>query len=404
MWLLVDSMKNHHYQWKGINSAGKIISGSLSASCVAMAKIQLHHQGIRCTKVGKKRLSVLQKIKQAELTLFLSQLASMLKVGIPLIQSLAVIGNNQTNLHLKNLVFKLKHEIENGFSLSEVFLQHESHFNELIGQLIAVGEKSGKLDLILEQIVQYKEKNDLLKKKVGKILIYPLVVLIFTGLITGGLLVFVIPQFAQLFASFGAELPLLTRMIFKLADFIGNYWLFFFSLFIFCLYGFVICKKQFAKFAFAVDRILLRFPFFGKILEKSIIARFTRTLAITFAAGMPLCEALKAVESVAVNLVYSQATVKISEELAAGQSMQVALKNASLFPPFVLQLVAIGEETGELEMMLTKIAGFYEDEINSLTDSLTNLLEPIMITLLGLIVGSLVIAMYLPIFKLGSVL
>lgn len=395
-------MNNHLYHWKGINRSGKSVSGSLITSCMAMVKMELHHQGITRVRISKNRTIFQQKIKQSSLTLFFRQLATMLKVGIPLIQSLEIISNNQANISLKNLIQHIKNDIEKGFSLSEVFHKHTRYFNDLIRNLITIGEKSGKLDLILDKIANYKEKNELLKKRLRKILVYPSLVLILTCLITTALLLFVVPQFASLFASFGAELPLLTRLIIRLSHFIANYWLFFLSVFLASIYGILFCKNRLTRLALALDDILLKLPVLGTVFQKSILARFSRTLAITFSAGLPLVEALKLVETVTGNLVYAQATTQIREELSKGQQMQIALKNTCLFPDMVIQLVAIGEESGELEFMLTKIADFYEEEVNCVTDTLTNLLEPIIITFLGVMIGSVVLAMYLPIFKLGS--
>jgi type IV pilus assembly protein PilC len=399
----MDKNKNLYY-WKGIKRTGEKIHGITETSSLAMVKTELSKQGIISKKIWKKRKTPFaKKITPANISFFSRQLALMIKAGIPLIETFNILANSQTNLLMKHLILEIKKAVETGLTFSEALKKHPLLFSELICNLVAAGEKSGKLEMMLDKVASYKEKSATIKKKIKKALVYPLAILLIACLVTLGLLGFVVPQFASLFASFGAELPALTRMIINLSNLVKTYWLIIFFFFCGLAYGYVVSRKYCRWFREAIDKILLKLPILGSVVVKTIIARFAQTLAITFAAGLPLVDALKAVAGVTGNSIYAKATAKIIENVSSGQQLHFAMNKTQLFPNMVIQMIAIGEESGTLEFMLIKVADFYEEEINNAVDTLNNLLEPIIMALLGVLVGCLVIAMYLPIFKLGSV-
>lgn len=395
------------YQWEGVSQSGEKLNGVIDAQSPAIAKIELRKQGIITRKITKKRKPLLglksKKIKQADITVFSRQLATMIEAGIPLIQSFDIVSKGQTNERMKDLIETLKKDVESGLMLAEALRKHPVFFNELFCNLVDAGEKSGSLDIMLDKVATYKEKIESIKKKIKKALTYPMAVIAVAFLVTAGLLIFVVPQFETLFEGFGADLPALTRMVIDLSEFFQAYWYLIFGALIAAVYGFIQAKRRSPRFAHMVDRSLLKIPIVGTILQKATIARFTRTLSITFAAGLPLVEALKAVAGSTGNIIYAEATEKIREEVSSGQQMQVAMEHTHLFPNMVVQMVAIGEESGALEQMLTKVADFFEEEVDNAVDALSSLIEPLIMVVLGVLVGGLVVAMYLPIFKLGSV-
>jgi type IV pilus assembly protein PilC len=399
---MMEKNKNLYY-WEGIKRSGEKIHGLIETSSSAMVKTELGKQGIIWKKIWKKRMTVFTKITPIDIIHFCRQIALMLKAGIPLIQAFDIVAYSQTNLLMKYLIAEIKKAVETGLTFSEALNKHPQLFSDLICNLVAAGEKSGKLEIMLDMVANYKEKIATIKKKIIKALTYPLVVLLIACLVSLGLLTFVVPQFAALFNSFGAELPALTRMIIYLSDLLKIYWLIIFLFFSGLSYSYVIARKHWRWFREAIDKIQLKLPLLGPVVVKAIIVRFAQTLAITFAAGLPLVDALKTVAGVTGNKVYVKASADIIENVSTGQQLHFALKNTQLFPNMVIQMIAIGEESGTLEFMLIKVANFYEEEINNAVDTLNNLLEPIIMTLLGVLVGGLVIAMYLPIFKLGSV-
>lgn len=396
-----------NYQWQGVNQSGDKISGEIDAQSVAVAKIELRKQGVIARKITKKRASLFggrqRKIKQADITIFSRQMATMIESGIPLVQSFDIVAKGQTNKRMQELIEAVKKDVESGLTLSESLGKHPAYFNELYCNLVDAGEKSGSLDVMLDKVASYKEKVETIKKKIKKALTYPMAVMAVAFLVTAGLLIFVVPQFESLFEGFGADLPALTRGVITMSEIFQAYWYLIFGVLGALIYAFIYARKHSMRFAHTVDRYLLKLPVVGSILEKAAIARFARTLSITFAAGLPLVDALKSVAGATGNILYSEATDSIREEVSNGQQMQLAMQQTNLFPNMVVQMVAIGEESGALEKMLSKVASFYEEEVDNAVDSLSSLLEPIIMAILGVLVGGLVVAMYLPIFKLGSV-
>jgi type IV pilus assembly protein PilC len=330
-------------------------------------------------------------------------MATMIQAGIPLIQSFDIVANGQTNNKMKDLIIAIKKEVESGSNLADALKQHPLFFNDLFCNLVDAGEKSGSLDIMLDKVATYNEKIETIKKKIKKALTYPMAVLAIAFLVTALLLIFVVPQFESLFKGFGADLPSLTRGVINMSKFFEDYWYLIFGSVSGVIYAFIRAKKQSAKFAHSIDRLMLKTPVIGSILEQASIARFTRTLSITFAAGLPLIDALKSVAGATGNILYSEATRTIGEEVSTGTQLHLAMKNTKLFPNMVIQMIAIGEESGKLEQMLSKVADVFEENVDNAVDSLSSLLEPIIMSILGVLVGGLVIAMYLPIFKLGSV-
>ncbi|MGQ3887735.1 type II secretion system F family protein [Legionella sp. CNM-1927-20] len=395
------------YRWEGINRSGQKVSGFIESNSIAIAKAALRKQGIITNKVIKKRKSLFdkknRKITTADITAFTRQLATMINAGIPLIQSFDIIARGQTNQKVKTLIEEIKKDVESGLTLTEALKKHPKYFNELYYNLVDAGEKSGSLDIMLGKIATYKEKIEKIKKKIKKALTYPIAVLVIAFLVTAALLIFVVPQFESLFKGFGADLPALTRGVISLSEFFQAYWYIIFGVIGISIYAFIRAKNTSAHFAHTIDRLMLKFPIIGPILQKAAIARFARTLSITFAAGLPLVDALRVVAGATGNIIYAQATDKIREEVSNGQQIRIAMENTHLFPSMVVQMIAIGEESGALEQMLAKVADFYEEEVDNAVDSLSSLIEPLIMSILGILVGGLVVAMYLPIFKLGSV-
>ncbi|KTD21727.1 type II secretion system F family protein [Legionella londiniensis] len=396
-----------NYQWEGINQSGEKLQGVIEAKSVAIAKNELRKQGIITRKIIKKRKKFFdrknRKIKQADITVFSRQLATMIEAGIPLVQAFDIVAKGQSNERMKKLVEEIKKDVESGLTFAEALTKHPAYFNELFCNLVDAGEKSGSLDIMLDKVATYKEKIETIKKKIKKALTYPLAVIVIAFLVTAGLLIFVVPQFESLFEGFGADLPALTRGVISLSEFFQAYWYIIFGAAGAGVYAFIYFRNHSPAFAHNIDRYLLRLPVVGSILQKAAIARFSRTLSITFAAGLPLVEALKSVSGATGNYLYAEATNKIRDEVSSGQQLQLAMERTQLFPNMVVQMVAIGEESGALEQMLTKVADFFEEEVDNAVDSLSSLLEPMIMAILGVLVGGLVVAMYLPIFKLGSV-
>ncbi|VEB36039.1 pilus assembly protein PilC [Legionella sainthelensi] len=394
------------FHYTGINKASQKINGDIEARSIALAKVELRRQGITISKIVKKRAPFLKrksrKVKSSDITVFSRQLATMIESGIPLVQSFDIVAKGQTNKRLKELIEQIKHDVETGLTLCEALKKHPSHFNDLFCNLVDAGEKSGSLDIMLNKIATYKEKIETIKKKIKKALTYPIAVIVVAIIVTAGLLIFVVPQFEALFKGFGADLPMMTKAVVNLSNFFQSYWYLIFGSLIGAVYAFIYAVKHSSQFAQNVDKTLLKIPVIGSIIEKAAIARFARTLSITFAAGLPLVEALKSVAGATGNIIFSNATNKIRDEVSTGQQMNKAMENTHLFPNMVIQMVAIGEESGALERMLSKVADFYEEDVDNAVDSLSSLLEPIIMTILGVLVGGLVVSMYLPIFKLGA--
>lgn len=395
------------YVWSGVNKRGEKVTGNMEARSIAIVKADLRKQGIIAKKVGKKREPLFskksRKITSQDIAVFTRQMSTMMESGIPLVQSFDIVAKGQDNEKLTKLIQSVKTSVESGLTLAESLKKHPEYFNDLYCNLVDAGEQSGALETMLDNLASYKEKVESIKKKIKKALFYPIAVLIIAFLVSAALLIFVVPQFEDLFKGFGADLPALTRAVIDMSEFFQAYWYIIFSALAGSIWAFVYFKTHSQKFAYTLDKISLKLPIIGNILQKAAIARFARTLSITFAAGMPLVDALKSVSGATGNILYSNATKKIRDEVSTGQQMQVAMKGTDLFPNMVIQMVAIGEESGALEKMLLKVADFYEEEVDTAVDSLSSLLEPLIMAVLGVMVGGLVVAMYMPIFKLGAV-
>lgn len=395
------------YQWEGLNRSGEATGGVIEAVNLANAKAELRKQGFVPKKIKKKRKSLFnrtnRRISSVDITVFTRQFATMLNAGIPVVQAFDIVAKGYTNERMQELIQQIKKDVNTGSTLAEALKKHPNYFNELYCNLVDAGEKSGSLDVMLSKIAAYKERTESIKKKVKKALTYPAAVLIVAILVTAGMLIFVVPQFESLFKGFGAQLPAMTRMVIHLSKLAQSYWFIAFGLVGGIVYSFIYAKKNSPDFALKVDKFLLKIPIIGKILKNAAIARFARTLAITFAAGLPLVDALKSVSGSTGNLLFAKATTKVRDDVSIGHSLQAALNSTDIFPQMMIQMVAIGEESGALEQMLAKSADFYEEEVDAAVDSLSSLLEPFIMCILGVLVGGLVIAMYLPIFKLGSV-
>ncbi|MCW8407466.1 type II secretion system F family protein [Legionella sp. PATHC035] len=394
------------FHYTGVNKAAQKINGDIDARSLALAKVELRRQGIIVSKIAKKRAPFFnfksKKIKSGDITVFSRQLATMIESGIPLVQAFDIVAKGQSNKRLKELIENIKHDVETGLTLSEALMKHPAHFNELFCNLVEAGEKSGSLDIMLDKVATYKEKIETIKKKIKKALTYPMAVMVVALIVTTGLLIFVVPQFESLFKGFGADLPAMTQAVVSMSKFFQSFWYLIFGALGGGIYAFIYAQKHSPQFAQNIDRTLLKLPVIGPIIEKAAIARFSRTLSITFAAGLPLVEALKSVAGATGNIIFAKATDQIREEVSTGQQMNKAMENTQLFPNMVIQMVAIGEESGALEKMLSKVADFFEEDVDNAVDSLSSLLEPVIMVVLGVLVGGLVVAMYLPIFKLGS--
>lgn len=395
------------FTWKGVNRRGEVAQGIQEGKSVAVIKAELRKQGIITKSVVKKRESLFskssKKINSQDITIFSRQLATMMQAGIPIISSFDIVAKGQTNDNMKKLIESIKNSVEAGDTLADSLKKHPQHFNPLFCNLIDAGEKSGSLETMLNNIASYQEKTESIKKKIKKALFYPVAVLVIAALVSAGLLIYVVPQFESVFAGFGADLPAVTRFVIDLSEFMQSYWYIIFGGVGGAVYAFGYFKKTSKPFAHALDRLSLKMPVLGVILENAAIARFSRTLSITFAAGMPLVDALDCVAGATGNILFEIATKKVKDEVSTGQQMQIAMRASGLFPTMVIQMIAIGEESGNLETMLNKVADFYEEEVDNAVDGLSSLLEPIIMAILGVLVGGLVIAMYMPIFKLGTV-
>lgn len=400
-------VKKISFKYQGINQSGKIIKGEIETFNKVLAKVYLKKQGLNVKKIYQKRsvFSFLNNktIKKQDICLFSRQLSTLIDSGVPIVQTFDIIAKNQNNIRFQSLIFQIKNGIESGLTLSEAFQKHPKYFDKLYCNLINAGEKSGCLDLILNKIATYQEKIECLKKKIKHALTYPCIISVIALLITTGLLRFVVPQFESLFTMFGAELPGITKFILILSAWIKTYASILTILLILVFVSWYYFKNQYTHLMRYQDKILLNVPIIGILVNKTAIANFSRTFAITFAAGLPLVETLKLVASIS-NSVFEEATNTIKDDISTGLPLHVALSNSQLFPNIVIQLVTIGEETGTLEKMFNKIADIYEEDVDNAINSLSSLLEPIIMTLLGFLIGGLVIAMYLPMFQLGSII
>ena len=394
------------FLYEGTNRGGSKVKGEIFALSDAMAKNELRKQGINPLKVKKKPKSLFggaAKITPADISIFARQMATMMSAGVPLVQSFEIIGQGSDNQSMQKLIMGIKHEVEGGVTLAEALTKEPLYFDPLFINLVNAGEQSGALETMLDKLATYKEKVEALKAKVKKALFYPIAVLVVAFVVTVILLVFVVPQFEELFDSFGADLPALTRVVIDLSKFMQAWWWLIALGIAGSVYLFIRIKKTSPKLQEAMDRLALKAPVVGEIATKSAIARFSRTLETMSAAGVPLVEAMDSVAGATGNIIYERASLKIKDEVSQGTQLQTSMRNTGLFPNMAIQMVSIGEEAGSLDDMLAKVADFYEAEVDNAVDALTSLLEPIIMSVLGVLVGGLIVAMYLPIFKLGSV-
>ena len=395
------------FAWEGMDKKGTRVKGELRSPSVALAKAELRRQGINPLKVGKKAISLFghskKKIVAKDIAIFSRQMATMMSSGVPLVQSFEIIGRGHDNPAMQELILAIKSEVEAGNSLADSLAKHPLYFDSLYCNLVNAGEQAGILESLLHKIAIYKEKMEAIKGKIKKAMFYPTAVIIAAFIVTAILMIFVVPQFETIFQNFGADLPALTKLVIKMSEFFQSYWWLMGAIIIGAGWFTINLKKRSKKFNVFLDRISLKLPIIGNIVNKATIARFARTLATMFAAGVPLVEALATVSGAAGNVVYGTAILKMRDEVATGIALNVAMRQANLFPHMVNQMVAIGEEAGSLDAMLSKVADFYEEEVDNLVDGLSSLLEPIIMAVLGVLIGGLVVAMYLPIFKMGQV-
>ncbi|KPW40752.1 MULTISPECIES: type II secretion system F family protein [Pseudomonas syringae group] len=394
------------YTWEGVDKKGTKTSGELSGHNLALVKAQLRKQGINPTKVRKKSVSIFgkgKKIKPLDIAFFSRQMATMMKAGVPLLQSFDIIGEGAENPNMRALVGSLKQEVSAGNSFATALRQKPEYFDDLFCNLVDAGEQAGALESLLDRVASYKEKTEKLKAKIKKAMTYPAAVLIVAIIVSGILLIKVVPQFQSVFASFGADLPAFTLMVIGLSDVVQRWWLAIVGVFFASFFLLKRAYKQSQKFRDNLDRLLLKLPIIGPLIFKSSVARYARTLATTFSAGVPLVEALDSVAGATGNVVFKNAVNKVKQDVSTGMQLNFSMRSTGVFPSLAIQMTAIGEESGALDAMLDKVATYYEDEVDNMVDSLTSLMEPMIMAILGVIVGGLVIAMYLPIFKLGNV-
>jgi type IV pilus assembly protein PilC len=396
--------KDVQFLWEGTDKRGKKVRGKSLAANEASLRADLRRQGVAPTRVKTQNnaLRAGGKVNALDIAIFSRQLATMLGSGIPLVQAFEIIGNGNEKPSMQKLVLDIKASVEGGSTLHESLGKHPLYFDDLFVNLVEAGEQAGALETLLDKIATYKEKTEALKKKIKKALFYPTAVLFVAVIVTVILLIFVIPQFESLFKGFGADLPAFTQMVINMSRFMQHYGLFVGAVAGGAGYSFIYFKKRSKNMRRTLDRMMLKFPIIGPILVKAAIARFARTLATMFAAGVPLVEAMESVAGATGNIVYEEATLRMKDEVATGQRLQRAMENTGLFPNMVVQMIAVGEESGSLDTMSSKVAEFYEAEVDNAVDGMSSLLEPLIMAILGVLVGGMVIAMYLPIFKLGA--
>lgn len=394
------------YIYKGIDKRGNKVEGELTSATGALAKAQLLKQGIRAKSVKKKPKPLFggggKKIKPLDIAVFTRQMATMMKAGVPLVQSFDIVAGGSENKNLQDLIYAIKEDVAAGGGFAASLAKHPKYFDDLFCNLVESGEQSGALETMLDRIATYKEKTEILKAKIKKALTYPIAVIVVAIVVTGILLVKVVPQFAETFSSFGADLPAFTLFVLHLSELAQEYW----WMVLIGIGGFVMVygklKEKSPAFRAYIDRLSLKIPIVGDIVYQSICARFARTLSTTFAAGVPLIEALESVAGATGNSLYEEAILKIKEEVSTGTQLNYAMVQSNKFPGLLVQMTTIGEESGALDDMLDKAATYYEDAVDNLVDSLTSLLEPMIMSVLGVLVGGLMVAMYLPIFKIGQ--
>ncbi|WP_234266168.1 type II secretion system F family protein [Hydrogenophaga sp. NFH-34] len=397
------SAKEFVFEWEGKDRNGKTVRGETRAGGENQVLASLRRQGIVLNKIKKRRMSSGKRIKPKDIAIFTRQLATMMKAGVPLLQAFDIVGRGNPNPNVTRLLNNIRSDVETGTSLSSAFRKHPLYFDSLYCNLVEAGEAAGILEELLDRLATYMEKTEAIKSKVRSALMYPTSVLIVACVVVTIIMIFVIPSFKEVFTSFGADLPAPTLFVIAMSEFFVAYWWLIFGLIGGGAYFFMQAWRRSEKVQMFMDRLLLRVPIFGPLVEKAVVARWTRTLSTMFAAGVPLVEALDSVGGASGNSVYARATDKIQQEVSTGTSLTNAMTNANIFPSMVLQMCAIGEESGSIDHMLGKAADFYEAEVDDMVAGLSSLMEPIIIVVLGVIIGGIVVSMYLPIFKLGQV-
>jgi type IV pilus assembly protein PilC len=391
------------FTWEGKDKNGNIVRGEMRAATETVVRTTLRRQGVMVTKVSKQRFKRGGRITDKDITLFTRQLATMMKSGVPLLQSFDIVSKGAANPAVGKLISDIKMDVETGSALNQAFRKYPLQFDQLYCNLVEAGEQAGILDALLERLAIYKEKTQAIIGKIKSALFYPISVLVVAFIVTAVIMIFVVPQFKQVFSSFGADLPGPTLVVIAISDFFVDNWFFIFGTVGAALYAFFYTWKRSLRMQMVMDRLALRLPIFGAVIRKATMARWTRTLSTMFAAGVPLVEALDSVGGASGNYVYREATKQIKAEISTGSSLTVAMQNANVFPNMVLQMVSIGEESGQLDAMCSKVADFFEAEVDDAVDALSSLMEPLIMVVLGVLIGGIIIAMYLPIFKLGAV-
>jgi type IV pilus assembly protein PilC len=398
----IAKIKEVTYLWEGKDKSGKIIKGQMRAGGTALVNVTLRRQGIIVTKVAKQRIGRGGKVSDKDVTLFTRQMATMMKAGVPLLQSFDIVGKGHANPAVARLLMSIKTDVETGSSLAAAFRKFPLHFDALFCNLVAAGEQAGILETLLDRLATYKEKILGIKSKIKSALFYPIAVIVVAFVIMAVIMIFVIPAFKEVFTSFGADLPAPTLFVMGVSDFFVKYWYLIFAVVIGGTWGFLELWKRSVPVQIFMDRWTLRIPVFGDLIRKSTIARWTRTLSTMFAAGVPLVEALESVGGASGNHVYLQATREIQRKVSTGTSLTTSMQESNVFPNMVVQMVSIGEESGALDAMLSKVADFFEAEVDDAVEALSSLMEPMIMVVLGVLIGGMVIAMYLPIFKIGQ--
>jgi type IV pilus assembly protein PilC len=397
------SIKELVFEWEGKDKNGKVVRGEMRAGGEAVVSASLRRQGILITKVKKRRLSGGRSIKQKDIALFTRQLSTMMRAGVPLIQSFDIVARGSTNAKMTRLLNEIRSDVETGTSLSGAFRKHPLYFDALYCNLVEAGEAGGILEALLDRLAVYQEKTLAIKNKIKSALMYPVAVLVVAFVVLAVIMIFVIPAFKDVFSSFGADLPAPTLFVIALSEFFVKYWWAIFGFLGGGIYFFLESWRRSEKMQATMDRLLLRVPVFGNLVNKSAVARWTRTLSTMFAAGVPLVEALDSVGGASGNAVFREATEQIQKDVSTGAALTTSMQTTGVFPTMVLQMCAIGEESGSLDHMLGKAAEFYEDEVDEAVKGLSSLMEPFIIVILGVLIGGIVVSMYLPIFKLGQV-
>ena len=397
------TLKEFVFEWEGKDRNGKAVRGEVRAAGENQVQAALRRQGVLASKIKKRRMRSGKSIKPKDIAIFTRQLATMMKAGVPLLQSFDIVGRGNANPSVSKLLNDVRSDVETGTSLSSAFRKFPKYFDNLYCNLVEAGEAAGILEALLDRLATYMEKTEAIKSKIKSALMYPASVVVVAFVVVAIIMIFVIPAFKQVFSSFGADLPAPTLIVMAISEFFVAYWWLIFGVIGGGLYFFMQAWKRNERVQKVMDRLLLKLPIFGTLIDKSCVARWTRTLSTMFAAGVPLVEALDSVGGASGNSVYADATVKIQQEVSTGTSLTSAMTNANLFPSMVLQMTAIGEESGSIDHMLGKAADFYESEVDDMVAGLSSLMEPIIIVFLGVLIGGIVVSMYLPIFKLGQV-